>query len=297
MLRLTSKFALLFCSAVVVCAGSLISQAHAGLTLYGTAFSGAPFDPNNNLSTLYQINQVGGAATAIGAIGDIGFKRVGAIDFDSDGTLYGVGQRVSDNANVLITINRATGVGTEIGALGFLPNVQDISFRNGDGTLYAYSSSDIYTINKISGLATHIGPTGEAEVGGALAFTAGDTLLKAGAGHLFTINQGTGAATSPLALTYPFNPVTSSRANAMDFDYQTGILWGSVAAGTSGSPANYLATIDTATGLVTKVGNTVIGLDGLAAIPEPSTYGVFAGLALVGIGMVNVARRRKATAI
>ena len=53
---------------------------------------------------------------------------MGALDFWSGGTLYGVG---FDGANsVLLIINTTTGVGTRVGSLGFGNLfVQDIAFR------------------------------------------------------------------------------------------------------------------------------------------------------------------------
>lgn len=289
---------------LVVCSvGGLLTRAHAGLTLYGSAFSSDFFDPNQNFSKLYDINPLNGAATLIG---NIGYRLVGGMAFDESGTLYGVGETLTNPGDpppptgnlVLITINRTTGMGTTVGALGVSKNFQDISFRHSDGQLYAYASGELYTVNKGTGAASIVGATGEAEIGGGIAFSSGDTLLKAGYDHLFTLDQSTGSG-SPntfsgggTQLSYPTGGTPN--ATGMDFDSATGVLWAAVHAdATSNSPA-YLATIDTVTGLVTKIGDSVVGLTALAAIPEPSTYGVLAGLGLVGIGMASSARRRKA---
>lgn len=288
----TSKSVFSLCSAALFSVGILLSQAHAGLTLYGSAFSSDPFD--NNLSNLYNVNPTSGAATLIG---NIGYRLVGGLDFDSNGTLYGVGETYTPGSPpfsgplVLITINTATGAGSTVGNLGVSKNFQDISFRNSDGKLYAYASGELYTINKASGAAALVGTTGEVEIGGALSFSPTDTLLKIGFDHIFTLDQSAGNGTASVQLSYP--TAGTPFATGSDFDYATNTLYAAVHTGDSLYSPTYLATIDTSTGTVTKIGDSVIGLTGLAAIPEPSTYGVLAGLVLVGIGIVSVSRRKK----
>jgi hypothetical protein len=56
----------------------------------------------------------------------------------------------------------------------------------------------------------------------------------------------------------------------MDFHPETGILFASLNDGSSqGTPENYLATIDTATGEVAIIGPTVDGFDALTWFPVP----------------------------
>ena len=279
----------------------MMSQAQAGLTLYGTAFSREPF--SNNLSDLYRINETNGAATFIG---NTGFRLVGGIDFDSSGVLYGVGEELSGGGPPfsgdlkLITIDRLTGVGTAIGNLGVTKTFQDISFRNSDGQLFAYASGELYTINKSTGAAGLVGLTGEAEIGGGLAFTLGDTLLKTGFDHVYTLNQTTGAGSTgmgpPFQLSYP--TAGTPNVTGMDFDYEfSGSLYAVVHDDATDFSTTYLSTIDLGSGVVTKLGDSVIGLTSLAAIPEPSAFGVVAGVALMGIGSLSRNRRKKAVSI
>ena len=299
MRSLNSKFVLgVFTSALVTVSG-LLSQAQAGLTLYGTGFSRDPFD--NNLSNLYIINHTNGAYNLVG---NTGFRLVGGIDFDSDGTLYGVGEEFVAGGPPfsgdlkLITINRQTGVGTAVGNLGPISaqTFQDISFRNSDGQLFAYASGELYKINKGTGAASFVGSTGEAEIGGGMAFTISDTLVKTGFDHVVTLNQTTGAGTVGIQLSYP-SPGTPN-VTGMDFDYlHSGSLYAVVHNDATDFSTTYLSTIDLGTGVITKIGDSVIGLTALAAIPEPSSFGVVAGVALLGIGTLTRNRRKKAFAI
>jgi PEP-CTERM motif len=80
----------------------------------------------------------------------------------------------------------------------------------------------------------------------------------------------------------------------MDFDTSTGILWASVPSG-SNNLSNFLTQIDTTTGNVTVIGQTVTGLDALAvrsvrSVPEPSSF-VLAALGIVGL--VGYRKRRR----
>lgn len=258
-----------------VCAVITFSQVRAAdPTIYGSAYAGS-----GGAATLYSIDPNTGAATSIGAIG---FNQVGAIDFDSSGLLYGVGNRTSDNAQVLLQINPATGAGTEVGETTLSGNVQDISFRNSDDTLYGYSAGNIYTFNIATGAATLLGSVGDGfPPGNGMAFSPLDILDKADATSLWTINQSNGSGTTVTALTYTN---AGDRVNGLDFDNATGILWASLKQGGSN---NYLATIDLLTGEVTYIGLSQSGLDALAVIPEPGA------ITLVGMGLIGLLALRQ----
>jgi len=244
-------------------------------TIYGTAYSG-PLGP----ATLYTIDSTTGAATPVGATG---FNRVGAIDFNPlNGMLYGIGvDPVSRNFD-LITINTATGLATAVGplgvgGLGFL-GFADMSFRS-DGTLYAIDGdTTIYTINTSTGAARSIGGISSMPFGNALAFSLSDTLYKVDNEAAYIVDQTNGSGTFVSFMNYPN---VGDRANGMDFDPATGVLFASVRNSPFGpgvvdsapaAPFNYLATIDLATGNVTTVGQTVNNLDGLAV--QPAGQGV-----------------------
>jgi hypothetical protein len=232
--------------------------------IYGTAYQfAAP-------ASLYTIDASNGTPTLVGVTG---FGQVGGIDFNPfTGTLYGIGMDLSTGASQLITINTTTGVATAVGPTGIGGPVQDISFRS-DGTLFAFGAPggviNLYTIDLSSGAATLVGPSSSAN-GGATAFDSSNTLYHLSFTDIQTLNQTTGAATSVGTLTYPFPSSDQPRTNAMDFDPATGILYGSVH--TSTFNPNSLVTIDLGTGVVTEVGQSLIGLDGLAV--QPTAPGV-----------------------
>ncbi len=254
---------------ILAVAGILIltGTASANPTLYGAAFQG-----DSNPATLYSINPTTGAATMIGSIG---FARVSAIGFDrQSGILYGIGFRM-DGISVLITIDRTTGAGTQAvvlnpGLLGY-----DLSFRS-DGAVFATTPNGgeplgpaLYQIDPGTGLATRLGDFEfDLPRGSALAFSPADTLYTANESRLDIVDQATAVPTLVAKLNYPNPPLNATpRANGMDFDPTTGILWASVA-NNFGMAASYLTTIDPATGVVTVIGQTVSGLDALAVQPE-----------------------------
>jgi hypothetical protein len=294
---LASVAALLFGEVGWVQAASLI---------YGSAYSGP-----NGPASLYTINPATGAATLVGPIG---FDQVGALDFSpSSGVLYGTGLRPSDNAPVLLTINTTTGAGTLVSTLvGLSPfnQVQDISFRHADGTLFAYEGGVIFTLNTATGAATEVGFTGTFPGGNGLAFSSADTLYSANGANLNTVNQTTGALTLVTSLTYPNPPLDNdTRVNGMKFDNATGILYASIVKNGFNNggqpPTNYFGTIDVRTGIVTVIGQTVTGLDAIAiqptAIPEPSsavlaTIGAVVAVLAYGRSRHRRAQRRQAAA-
>ena len=264
------------------------------VTLYGTAFigSGGP-------ATLYTIDSTTGTETLVGLTG---YSRVGAIDFDPTGQiLYGVGYRTTDSGIFeLITIDIATGVGTGIGATGLTTPFQDISFRS-DGMLFSYSAGNLYTLDLMSGAATLVGSTGLPGGGGnATAFdpSVSPILYNINESNISTLNQTNGAATDTMVdVDYPIELGTNPRANAMDYDLTTGILYASVVHGIEGPNANFIAQIDLATGDVSNIHSTILGLDALAVFQQngnetsvPEGMSTF-WLALPLIGLLAVHRR------
>jgi hypothetical protein len=265
--------------AVALTIGGVAGAASAVPVLYGTAYSGS-----DGLSTFYSVNPTTGAATAIGAIG---FERVSGMDFHpGTGVLYAVAER-SDGSDVpvLITIDVNTGAGTEVATLNggaghsFGDAYTDISFRS-DGTLYAYldPTDGLGTIDLVTGALTELGATGAGCCGNGIAFSGAGVLHHANDVALNALDTTTGAAAQLAALTFPALQVFP-RVNALDFDPATGTLYASVRR----DFANYLATVDPVTGVVTQLGTSVNGLDALAVftVPEPGAAALLGALALL----------------
>lgn len=242
-------------------------------------------------SILYTVDPTTGAENVVGPIG---FNRCSGMDFHPvTEILYATCER-NDGEHVLITIDSLTGAGTEVGPTGvrFLPGplqgccdtASDISFRNSDNVLFSYTfpGDGLATIDLVTGAMTSVGTdSGVGIEGNAIAFSSGDTLFKGDADGLSILDQAapTGAGTFVFfPLDYPDLPVTQNfpRPNGMDFDPLTEKLYASVVNGGGGfiSPPkrNFLGIIDTQTGIVTIIGETVSGLDALAwspALEEP----------------------------
>ena len=256
-------------------------QASAASVLYGADGSG------NNPSTLYTINTLTGAALPVGA--GIGFSSCGAMDFHPVlGILYAICKDAT-GANVLITINHITGIGALVAPVtgsiitsGQLGNggVMDVSFRNiVDNTLYVTTfvtpsgggaSLELHTINIGNGISAFVGLTTRTAPGNGIAFSAGDTLFHIDQQDFNFLNQVTGAATT-IGFGIPHIPPSgNARDNAMDFEPGTGILFSSTneALLSGGGGPNFLSTVDTATGFVTIVGQTVNGLDAIAFLAQ-----------------------------
>ena len=222
-------------------------------------------------SNLYSINPTTGTGTLIGPIvgpGPTNFCRVSAMAFDpTAGILYAIGcvDCHSGVGEVLLTIDTATGAGTQVGPVGSL-SATDISFRS-DGTLYAHQPNSVFTVDKATGAVTFVGDTGTEGAGNGMAFSPTDVLFLAPGRRLFTLNQATGVATFVTNLTFPGAcGAFQQRVNAMDFQPGTGTLFGSL--NCPNTSTWRLGRIDTSTGTITDVGQTVDGLDALAFQPD-----------------------------
>src|SRR5262249_4183840 len=118
-------------------------------------------------------------------------------------------------------------------------------------------------LDAVTGVVTLVGAinsTGSS--GNGLAFAPDGRLFHADDAVLNTLALSTGAATTVAPLGFPSVACDSPNIDALAFRPDGGVY-----ASLAGPAATYLATIDTATGKVTAVGQTVDGLDGLAAIP------------------------------
>jgi len=276
-------FPLVFAALLLLPVG--IQPAFAAPVLYGSDGSG------NNPSTLYTINTASGVATPVGS--GIGFNGCGAMDFHPvSGILYAICRDATTGANVLITINHITGIGafeqlvtgsiaSVVGQQGS-GGVMDVSFRNSDNTLFVttllrtgFSQADLHTIDISTGFSTLLGNLVTATAAGnGIAFSPTDTLFHIDFTNFNTLNQATGFATIiATPVTHSQSATLLFRENAMDFEPGTGVLFASTNDGTGGSGPNFISTVNTATGLVTIIAQTVNGLDAIAFLPDVTLIG------------------------
>jgi hypothetical protein len=305
------SFVTVYCSIFLVACMSMLVFMYGGSPAFAqeTVLYGAAHTSSNGPSTLFRIDPASGAATPIGPIG---FNHCGGLDFDTAGTLFGTAQ-LNNRAGVLISIDRSTGQGAEIGPTTFPDGVFDISIRNSDGAIYTsflieseQNCVTLGTINKHTGAGTYVGSTQTCNPGNGIAFSPADTLFLAQTtfetreGYLYTLNQTTGVATQVCPLVFPAN-IEFPRINAMDFQPGTDILFASLTTAEGIGSPKYLCTVNTTTGEVTIVGETVNGLAALAFypgvpnhVPASSTAGMFVLTGVVAIltGLLMLRRGR-----
>lgn len=228
--------------------------------LYGTTTNGV-----DGPSSLYFFANDTGLGYSIGVIteGTVGVERVGAIDFNAQGILYGVGERSSDSQSVLITIDCVSAQATIIGLTGiqtlYGPDavITDIDIDS-QGHLFAFADSTtnpnvLGLINPLTGAFSAIGPAGLAiansELGNGIASApfAADSLYHAGQVNVSTLNETTGVATTVDGIDF-FPPADSNpRISAMDHNNFFNITYIAINDG-SAPEENYVAKIDLTTG-------------------------------------------------
>ena len=243
-------------------------------------------------SILYEIDSTTGDATLIG---DTGLANITGIAFQPNTGLLLAHQnnRLTDNGN-LYRLDLTTAAATLIGSTGI--TASDIAFA-ADGSLFAWMElhdgtqfsseiDDLVSIDLTTAAVTRIGEAGTFTNRTGLAFDSSGTLfLKSGdldatdptpTGDLYTVNPITGAATALQAL-------NGHPSNALAFD-ENDVAF-TVQRRMGGA---FLQTIDILTGEVTDIGQINASNPNIsaiaftaAAVPEPSTYGLFALLVAV----------------
>jgi hypothetical protein len=204
--------------------------------------------------------------------------------------------------NSLYRINPATGGPTLVGPTGLDSIIEgDLAYNAGTGTLYGLyqgtnvlgSPKDLFTLNLSTGAGTVVGPVAGADDPSGMAF---DSL-----GNLFVIDS----TVNPFPNTNPsrllrVNPATGAVLATIDLSRKLDAVLGmdyDPISNTMFVVDTNLYTLNTATGLLTLLGPTGVGLmSGLAVVPavvpapEPPGIALF-GLALASLFFIERSRR------
>jgi hypothetical protein len=233
-----------------------------------------PNDPTDACATLWgcrsfsvtvpilvRLNPATGVASAVGNTSGAGADDCHGLAFEpATGRLLG-------GTGALYEFDTTTGAAARIGFYtgggAFGDGVTELAFRS-DGTLFAHGFPQrIGTVDPASGAVTDIGPTGLSDPFFAtpgMAFDAGGTLWLANGSVLATVDQSTGAATPVAPLTFPATCTPNPRIDALTFAPSGTLL----AALRCGGSRSVLSSIDTTTGVVSGIGETVPFLTSLA---------------------------------
>jgi Ca2+-binding RTX toxin-like protein len=260
-----NRLAVLAIASLIACLAALPAVAQAAKktqVLYGAnGAGGGNQSPPPGPVHLLELDR--GSGKVERKIGNIGFAVTGLAVHPRTKQLYGVTGAQDESApGSLIKINKATGKGKLIGDEldGTDNGAADITFTR-SGTLFGWSedSDDLITINLATGAATVVGDSGEGTAGSGLAADSADTLFFAGDndnGPLRTVDPETGSLTDLDTL----DGTVGDSIGALAFDRKDRLFG---ARKTDAARGRDLIRIETESAHVTKVGDTIEGLDAI----------------------------------
>ena len=233
--------------------------------------------------------QVSTADASLTLLGNTGVADLGALDYASDGYLYGL---TSGLSAALYRIDPADANATLVGSVG------SYMFEGGlaitpEGFAYAVNGGDtgdalVYTIDLATGAGTEVGPLGDRRDVNGLGLRDDGMLigLDRVGNELIAIDPVT-RSTTEIASVDPLIGMIGGMALGEGYAY---FATGGPDSHTPGS--NELYEFDPYTGTHTLIGNfngTVLGqgISGIAVIPEP------ASMALLVLGSLSLLRRRR----
>ena len=259
-----------FWAVIAVCAACCAAVPALAQTLFAASFRSSGIGaPATVAGSLYTVNLATGQATFVAPIRVNGSASVGVTGLavhPETGVFYGITAASSPNfPSHLISIEPLTGRAVLVGDLK--NPASDIAF-NRAGILFAWlpSTSQLGIINQSNGSVTPIGPPRQAGTPSGLAIDKNGVayITTGGAGGtLDTVDLGTGNVTrGPPISNAPF----PTGVNSMAFS-TSGLLLAVNSNG--GAPAETrLVTINTATGVVSPIGNLPEDTDALAFSSE-----------------------------
>jgi hypothetical protein len=197
------------------------------------------------------------------------------------GSLY-----ATDNANNLLTVNPATGTGTVVGNMGNA--IIGAKYRPTDGTLFAFSHTQLFTVNPATAAVTLVGSFSQSSPFADLAFD--------NQGHAFFAIAGASSGNSTLySLNMTNAQLTSLGAvgfRVASLDLENGVLYGF-----TDETTRRVISIDIASGAGTQIalqdaatGGTIYGAAAFQPVPEPT--GLLILFAAVIIPATRARRRR-----
>ena len=252
----------LMLGAVLMAAGGLAASAEAGFLLYASTGSDQAqgggriytIDPNSQIVTL---------------IGNTGFDRMGGLDFNNNGVLYGVAGGSAGPAT-LMTINPNDATPNVIGAINGITGVDALAF-DANNTLYGGGWSG----GEGSGRLLTINPANANIITSILLNGSGNSFVPGldfnGAGTLYGSRGNAGGHLEDLVT------IDASNGNMTAIGGSTNVIsdiW-FAPDGTlyGGSPTGELFTINPNDGSKTFLFNTGIRISGLTGVPAPGRAG------------------------
>lgn len=284
------------------------------VVLYGAASDDCVASPPGSTdSSLYLVNP---NTAETERIGGIGFEGVTGLAFLASGQLVGSAKGEitgNDKFAILISVNPGTAEGALIGTIGEgnadgeCARAPDLTYDRATDTLFATGDDcdggdNLQFINQATGHGTLIGAYDPFNGGGnGLAISDNGVLFVTADEAFITVNPNTGAPTFIANLTLPDDVFVNSLA----FHPITGELFGSTIDQTDppNERSSTLVKIDTATGVVTEIGELPNCFDALIfaeaerePIPALSEWAAMAAAGVLGLFGLLALRRRKAIA-
>jgi hypothetical protein len=268
---------------LTVLATTLLSfgMANAAATLYGVTGDGA-----STPESLFTIDTSNASSTFVMSLGNgndgetIGYNPNDGLLYHASGISNGDRYWEAINVDTQTIVQSGQWTGPDVDN-----EVLDIEFNPATGTFLTTNRNSRFYSTTTAGAATQIGNTDQYTKG--LAFNGGTLFgVNRSGSLLYTMNPLTGATLSTLTLTYSGS---ISGFTGLTTNPDTGDLWAVMKSGGD----RLLVTINTSSGAVSSVGTLSDNFAGIAFVGGGTPLPGPGALALLGIGILGLAMRRR----